>query len=261
MWIRLVPFTVAATLVAGAAVAGQSSPPPANDDCLACHSDQELKRSVGTPVYVDQGAFDTSKHAALACVDCHADLGSATEFPHADTLEKVKCGSCHDDEAVKYRDSIHAWAKEKAGLRAAAPACAECHGKHDIRGPADPASRVLHATIPATCGSCHIGIKERYDVGVHAAALQKGDTRAPTCIDCHTAHAIQRVETDSWRLSVTRECGTCHVESQRTFGDTFHGQVTALGFVRVAACADCHGAHDIFSESDARSSVSPARLV
>src|SRR3990170_519442 len=126
MWIRLIVFTVAATLGAGAAAAGQSPSPPANDDCLACHSDPDLKRSVGTPVFVDQGAFDTSKHAALACVDCHADLASA-ELPHADKLAKVKWGSCHEDGGVKYRDSIHAGAKEKGGLGAGAPACAECH--------------------------------------------------------------------------------------------------------------------------------------
>ena len=81
------------------------------------------------------------------------------------------------------------------------------------------------------------------------------------CADCHTAHAIQRVETDAWRLSITRECGTCHAESLRTYRDTFHGQVTSLGFVRVAACADCHGSHDIQKRSDPRSRVAPAHLV
>jgi hypothetical protein len=37
--------------------------------------------------------------------------------------------------------------------------------------------------------------------------------------------------------------------------------VTARGFTRVAACADCHTSHDIFPASDERSSVAPARLV
>jgi hypothetical protein len=60
---------------------------------------------------------------------------------------------------------------------------------------------------------------------------------------------------------VIKECGTCHVEAIRTYRDTFHGQVTQLGFVRVAACADCHGAHDIFPKSDPRSMVSPERVV
>jgi hypothetical protein len=60
---------------------------------------------------------------------------------------------------------------------------------------------------------------------------------------------------------VIRECGTCHVESIRTYRDTVHGQVTALGFTRVAMCADCHTSHEIQPKSDPRSSVAPANLV
>jgi len=60
---------------------------------------------------------------------------------------------------------------------------------------------------------------------------------------------------------VLRECGSCHAESIRTYRDTFHGQETQLGFMRVAACADCHGAHDIFAKRDPRSTISSARIV
>jgi hypothetical protein len=96
---------------------------------------------------------------------------------------------------------------------------------------------------------------------VHAEAMQRGNPKAPACPDCHTAHGIQRAEVTGWRLDVIRECGTCHEESIKTYRDTFHGQVTALGYTRVAACADCHRAHDIQSKADERSAISPARLV
>ena len=115
--------------------------------------------------------------------------------------------------------------------------------------------------MPATCGKCHVGIKQHYDESIHGTALAAGNAKAPVCADCHTAHSIQRVETDAWRLSITNECGTCHAESLRTYRDTFHGQVTSLGFVRVAACADCHGSHDIQKRTDPRSRVSQAHLV
>jgi hypothetical protein len=72
---------------------------------------------------------------------------------------------------------------------------------------------------------------------------------------------VQRADTDRWQLEVMAECGTCHAESVRTYRDTFHGQVTNLGFRRVAACADCHGAHQIFKKSDPRSTISEARRV
>jgi hypothetical protein len=60
---------------------------------------------------------------------------------------------------------------------------------------------------------------------------------------------------------VTSECGTCHEKVVASFRRTFHGKVTELGFSRVAACADCHGAHDILPPSNRASMVSKARLV
>ena len=251
-----------ASLMGGASVAGagQSSPPaPASDDCLGCHSDPGLTRANGTPLAVDAPALAASKHGPMTCVDCHADLATFTEFPHPETLEKARCASCHDDIGATYDDSIHARAREKSGLNVA-PACADCHGRHDIRARTDPESRVSHAQVPATCGTCHDGIKRRYDTGVHAAAMQKGDPNAPVCSHCHTAHAIQRVDTDAAQLRATAGCGSCHASVTESFARTFHGKVTQLGSASAAACANCHGAHGILPGSDAASTVSPANL-
>jgi hypothetical protein len=263
---RLIGAVLMVWLAAGSAGAEQSAAapptpkPPANEDCLACHGDHDAKRDDGRSIAVDASAFEQSTHGPLSCVDCHADLATLTEFPHASKLQRVSCGSCHDDIASKYHDSIHAWAKEKAGL-VGAPACANCHGTHDIRPHTDTTSRVFRTRVPETCGSCHAGINEKFAAGVHAAALKKNDTRAPSCADCHTAHTIRRVDTDAWRLKVTGECGTCHAQVVDSFRRTFHGKVTELGFTSVAACADCHGAHDILPASNPQSMVAKARLV
>jgi len=80
------------------------------------------------------------------------------------------------------------------------------------------------------------------------------------CADCHTAHAIQRADTDASRLRATAECGSCHTSVVESFTRTFHGKVTQLGSARAAACADCHGAHDILPASNAASTVSPKNL-
>ena len=246
--------------IAALPAAGQSPPkPPANDDCVACH-DATATRPNGRSMAVDATRFEASTHGPMACVDCHADLAKLTEFPHPDKLAKVECGSCHDDVRSKYRDSIHAYGKEIVGL-SVAPACADCHGTHDIKPRTDLTSRVYHTRIAETCGSCHTGIKDHFDTSVHAAALKKGDDKAPSCADCHTAHAIQRADTDKWRLDVTAECGSCHAQVVDSFRRTFHGKVTELGFSRVAACADCHGAHNILPASNPASNISKARLV
>ncbi len=259
MWTRSVLCVAAACLFSTAAAAGQTAPkPPANEDCLVCHGEADAKRADGRTIAVDAKHFEASIHGPLGCVDCHAE--AAKELPHPDKLAKVACGSCHDDVAGKYHDSMHAWAKEKAGL-VGAPACADCHGTHDITPHTVKTSRVYRDRIPETCGSCHAGIREKYEAGVHAAALKKGAANAPVCIDCHTTHAITRTDTDAYRLSVTGECGTCHAKVVDSFRRTFHGKVTELGFTRVAACADCHGAHDILPKANPASMVSKAHLV
>jgi Cytochrome c3 len=254
--------TAAGLLLGGAVVAGagQAPPrPPANDDCLGCHGDPEVTRTNGTPVSVRAPVFAASKHGSMACVDCHADLATLTEYPHPETLAKVACATCHGDVGATFGDSIHARARERSGL-SIAPVCVNCHGSHDILGKVDLKSRVSHAQVSVTCGTCHDGIKRRYDIGAHGLAMTKSGVRAPSCATCHTAHAIQRVDTDAARLGATAGCGGCHAAVAAAFTRTFHGKVTQLGAAGAAACANCHGAHDILPASNAASSVSPKNL-
>ena len=238
-------------------------------DCASCHD---------TAV----AAYDRSIHAkarrenpasvAATCVDCHSPHSMrAAKDPESTTYAlnlPGTCGRCHGDPRViqqghirignvvdLYRDSIHGKAVAKSGLVVAAN-CTSCHGSHDIRPKSDAASQVHRSNIPATCGTCHEGIKAQYGTGVHGQALAKGSSKVPVCADCHTAHGIQRADVANWQLDVIRECGTCHEDKIRTYRDTFHGQVTSLGFVRVATCAACHGAHVIHPASDPRSMVS-----
>ena len=279
-------------------------------------------RANGQSVAVKPEEFAASIHGAggLACVDCHADLAKATEFPHAEKLAPAQCASCHDKAVAAYDTSVHAQARRAGGNLAAN--CADCHGAHDILPSTDPTSRTHHLklietcgrchgneeiikrgkiaignvvgpvqgqhprpgadqerpdrradllrlprqprhpprrrtpraassgkTIPATCSKCHEGVGRQYWESVHGTQVAKGSPLAPVCTSCHTAHEIRRSDVEGWKLEVIKECGTCHEQSLNTYRDTFHGQVTALGYSRVASCADCHGAHNIFPKS------------
>ena len=241
--------------------------------CATCHEPAVQQ--------YDQGVHAVARRSggnavAATCADCHgahdirpsADPDSATHHLRL----TATCGKCHqNDEIVKrgriagsdvsrFQDSIHGQALSRSGL-VSAPNCADCHGFHDVKRKTDPTSRVFRTAVPETCGKCHEGIELRYAAGVHGTALQKGNPLAPNCVSCHTAHGIVRTESESWSLQVLKECGSCHAESIRTYRDTFHGQVTQLGFVRVATCSSCHGAHDVFPKEDPRSMVSSAKLV
>ncbi len=306
---------------------------PDNDTCLACHNDPEAKAEDGRSIAVDPSRFAESLHGAMGmtCTACHADLAGA-ELPHAATLAKVNCASCHEAAVAAYdrsihaaarrqtpgsvaatcvdchsahevrastdpasmtyalnlpqtcsrchgdaaiierghiaagnvadlfKDSIHGRAISRSGLLVAAN-CTSCHGAHDILPKNNPDSRVYRANIPGTCATCHEGIQSQFMRGSHGQALADGSTKGPVCTDCHSAHQIQRADTTTWRLDTIAECGTCHSDKIKTYRDTFHGQVTSLGFVRVAKCADCHGAHEVHPKSDARSMVSPERVL
>jgi hypothetical protein len=318
---RTVLLAAALAFLTGGAAAATAPPPPSEADCRGCHESASLDR------------FATSVHgqAGLSCLDCHADLARATEFPHPEKPAPASCASCHAEPVERYAEGVHARAL-RVNADSPAATCAGCHGDHDILPAKDPASRtyhlnlprtcgrchadektiraagiaagnvpaqfedsihgqalarrglvvapncsschrahdihpandtrspVFHANVPATCGRCHEGIANEYRTGVHAQALAAGRAAA-VCSDCHGAHGITATDVPAWRLSVIRECGTCHEESIRTYRHGFHGQASALGFARVAACADCHGAHAVRSPSDPASQVHPANLV
>lgn len=319
-------LTAAAVLLSGPSLAG-----PTDDDCLACHDDTSLAREDGRPLKLDKAALGASVHgeAGLSCVDCHADLASATEFPHGAALAPAACEACHDQPGAdrargvhakagkdgkpaatcrdchgghdvkrakdptsrtnhfnvpatclschsdpklfpavagdkpghapaNFEDSIHGRALSDAGL-SVAPNCADCHHPHDVRRASDPESPVYRTAIPGTCGKCHEKILGHYAEGVHGVAVARGNPKAPVCADCHSAHEIRKVDAAAWKVSVIRECGTCHEASLSTYRDTYHGQVTALGYARVATCADCHDSHRIFPKEDARSAISAQR--
>ena len=243
-------------------------------NCAACHDTAVAAYNTSIHAFARR---QTANSAAATCTDCHTahdirrskDPASTTYALHL----PATCSRCHGDPAIikrghiaigdvaaQYKDSIHGRAMSKSGLLVAAN-CMSCHGSHDIRLKSDPASPVNRARVPATCGACHEGILTQYSVGVHGTAVGRGNANAPVCTDCHTAHGIQRADVSSWQLDVIRECGTCHVKRIETYRDTFHGQVTSLGFVRVATCAACHGAHAILPASDPNSMTSKTRVL
>lgn len=242
--------------------------------CGACHDKAVAAFDKGVHAQARRGAGNLS---AATCADCHGShdirpsSDPASRTHHSNLLDT--CGRCHGNEAIiklgkiaignvvdLFRDSIHGKALIKSGL-SVAPTCSDCHGNHDIRRKSDPASKVFRKTIPDTCSTCHEGIGRQYWESVHGAQVAKGSPLAPVCSSCHTAHEIRRSDVELWKLEVIKECGTCHEQSLNTYRDTFHGQVTALGFSRVASCADCHGSHNVFPKADARSTVSDANRV
>ena len=258
-----------------AAAGAKPAPKPSNDDCLACHSDSTLSHEVsGKPVslYVNPDKFKDSMHGSMfQCVDCHADLKSS---PHETTPQKVSCAKCHADEQAAYDRSFHGKAVAAGDTKAAT--CIDCHGSpHELLAAGDPKSKVNHANIPATCGTCHSqkfvmaasGHSNQpflsYEESVHGRAVAAGSEKAAVCTDCHGSHEILAAsdpKSSIFKFNVPLTCAKCHGPVKEEFAASIHGQAIARGNWQAPVCTDCHGIHSIKSHLDPKSPVNAANV-
>lgn len=256
--------------------------------CQDCHTNVKGYPHAGNAAVVDCSKCHTDEASGLAgsvhakasehpCLSCHGDPHSIV--PKTDPKSPVyplnipkTCGTCHGNEAMAkkyglpnvyalYLDSIHGFALGKEGLLVAAN-CTSCHGSHKTLSHTNPQSPTYRTNVAATCGSCHVGINEQYQTGIHGKAVAAGDKNAPVCTDCHTAHAIIEPTSADFRMQSTPICGSCHRDKFSTYRDTFHSQLGLLGgYVETARCWDCHGAHQILPASDPNSPIARQNLV
>ena len=181
------------------------------------------------------------------------------------------CGVCHGAERVQSDASVH---------RSGEVGCATCHGGDpavtDAKELAHAAARGFRGKLPrrdvaVACGTCHADVARMRPFGLRTdalaayrtshhgkAMLERGDTEAATCTDCHGVHDVRRVKdpgSPAYRVNVPALCGRCHgdkelmkrhgIESQAVtdFAASVHGSQLARGEPGVPSCADCHDAH------------------
>jgi cytochrome b subunit of formate dehydrogenase len=278
----------------GTARAQSEAPAPdtklTNAACLACHNGTKGKLEApgtgGKPhalAVLNPDKFDKGVHGGMDCVACHKEIkDNADKGTHQlDTAQKKPdCASCHEQlwqQTVKrgrqadrprmavvatnienYRKSYHARpnADDKTQPNAK---CSNCHDTHSFNVPADKKSseyNQFRLTIASRCGSCHGDQLDEYKNSVHGQVnAQHMLADAAVCSDCHTAHSIAGTSSDPFKLTVTASCGNCHARQYESYRETFHGQVSALGYTYTAKCFNCHGSHDIKRVSDPESKV------
>lgn len=239
-----------------------------NEQCMACHEDQNLKNNEGRSLFVSRVDFERSIHgeSGITCVSCHSDLEKVIDFPHAEKLVKVNCSACHGEAQKQFETSVHAPAK--LHNKGQSVNCVSCHGYHDILGKTDVKSRTHPLNLPQTCGSCHFSkvnggkgtrFVKSYLESVHALALRKaGLSSSATCVSCHGSHEIKPTEEPGSfvsRRQVPNTCGQCHGGILKDYREGVHGQAFAMGIREVPVCTDCHGEHNIRSPQDKQSKV------
>ncbi len=234
-----------------------------NDDCLDCHSDQELtteKDGHTISLFVDGDHFAKSVHAENGCVSCHVEAdveGDEHPFP----MSPVNCADCHEEEGEIYAASAHGQAARRNDPYA--PKCQDCHTRHSILPPDDPQSTTYPLQIPYTCGRCHRegsamasthdlsqhNIIHNYSMSIHGEGLFKnGLIVTAVCSSCHTAHNVRKAsdpKSSVNRANIVKTCEQCHVGIVKLFVNSVHSPTVTKTDKKLPVCIDCHTAHTI----------------
>ena len=247
---------------------------PKDDTCISCHIEEEA---------MPEGFNENDIHmeAGLSCAGCHGGdntiddedeaMNEDAGFRGVPDLKDIPalCGKCHSsidfmreyqpriatDQLEQYYTSVHG-EKLKHGDENVAT-CTSCHTTHSIMSAKDPRSSVYALNVPKTCDSCHGNSEhmadyniptdqyDKYADSVHGKALlEREDTGAPACNDCHGNHGA----TPPGVASLAHVCGSCHVQNEEYFSQT----KMAKEFTNdnMHACLECHGNHTIDKPTD-----------
>jgi len=240
-------------------------------ECLTCHAERSLtmeKKGKTISLFVDASAYETSAHAALACVACHEQF-KPDRIPHARRLAPAACTACHAKEKfVHYERSVHGMAK---GTKPAV-ACTDCHSKHAIQHIAEKGVEQKKLFAEQICAKCHSAIAATYRASDHGLALHAGVRGAPTCIDCHGEHNVVSPTTEGAQTSRKNEasmCLHCHLDDPEvrtrvgpsagfisSYEKSVHARAVQQGNEAAATCTDCHGSHEMKKGAHPDSKVS-----
>jgi formate dehydrogenase gamma subunit len=225
-----------------------------DETCLACHGQPNMKSEKGQSISISPEKHAASAHGILGCNDCHASI---KDFPHPAKIAKVKCETCHAEQAADAAKSVHAVLGEAA--------CSSCHGNvHEIAAAAK--------LQPERCAECHAAEAKEFAESIHGQAAKSGDPDAPTCLSCHgPVHKIQASSEAASKVAKKNQpaaCAQCHanpgflsrhkvpvLHPVEQYLQSVHGRAVFQG-KDAAVCADCHGAHAILPAREAQSTVS-----
>ncbi|MFB3826804.1 MAG: hypothetical protein ACE15B_08540 [Bryobacteraceae bacterium] len=233
-------------------------------DCQRCHGNPELKvtragRTV--PLFVNQDELSRSRHARVACVQCHTGGTPSAERPCGTMAPAVDCSVCHAEAVSQYRESRHGTLLAQGSPDA--PACRDCHGTHGTQGRNESSSPTFSRNVPALCAKCHrAGQKaavryngkqqyavEHYRESIHGKGLlQAGLTVTADCSDCHSAHhelPSKDPRSSVNRANIARTCAKCHRGIYELFTASVHAPEVTRTNKELPVCSECHSAHSI----------------
>lgn len=190
-----------------------------------------------------------------SCWECH----SALEGPLLDPVTQMSadihrqrgfsCADCHGGDPTT-DDPMESMSPRKGFIARPAPKdvpafCGRCHSNADLMKKFNPALRVDQ--------------EREYFTSIHGKRLRTGDAKVATCIACHGAHGVRKINdplSPVYPLNVAETCASCHAKSDYMAGyriahdqyDRYKRSVHARMLyeqqdLSAPTCNDCHGNH------------------
>ncbi len=181
----------------------------------------------GRSLHVDQDELAGSRHAKIACSQCHAEVNASQVRPCETITQKVDCAPAMPKSASSTRRSTHGQLLGEERSERARRAT-NATARTESRARQDPASATFPTNVPpsaraATAKAEGGGAVHRRPASDHRAlparastargCSKSGLTVTAMCTDCHTAHSVQPRRTPvraSTREIVPATCGRCH---------------------------------------------------
>jgi cytochrome b subunit of formate dehydrogenase len=244
-------------------------------NCLTCHNDAISKHAFHPQL---AKSLEAREQPDVSCKDCHGNHNIVSSKVPGSKFHESKitdsCTECHIDIREKFNESAHG--KALTGNIIGAPNCLTCH-RHAVSNLAGIRDSLKYKIEQEkVCLSCHLdnpdvkaktspsaGFIAAYEKSVHGAALQKGNTEAANCVDCHGSHEMKKgLEPTALinRMHLPETCAKCHSSIAQEYEESIHGVAVKRGVKDAPVCTDCHGEHNILRPSDPTSRVAAANI-
>lgn len=168
--------------------------------------------------------------AALFCL-----LAPVNILADADT-----CLMCHDDASLTGADGKRVGVEAKV-FKASVHGgldCIDCHAQTANYDDVPHFARY----VPVDCSNCHNAATTSFTLNFHARAARQGNTRAPSCADCHGVDANPHAMRALTSRTAESACRHCHVQESQLYDTSVHAVVEKGGRER-AGCITCHQSH------------------
>ncbi len=165
----------------------------------------------------------------LSCLQCHRNPDLTMTFPSGETLSLYV-------DAATYDQSVH-------GDKLYCVNCHESNRRYPHPLPEVQSHRDYTLAQYEVCKRCHFENYTRTLDSIHYEAMKQGQANAPVCTDCHTAHAVSRLEES--RTEIAGTCAKCHQDVYEAYAESVHGSALWKENPDVPVCTTCHGVHNI----------------